>query len=323
MRTDEEGTTKEAGGRASSRGVLLVLISAATFGGLPVFAKLAYAEGVNLKTLLALRFTIAAVVMWLIWAYQRSQSRGERATTRWARILPLIVMGTIGYVGQSFAYFTAVDIISITATSLLLYTYPALVALLAWLFYREPFTVQKFGALVLAGAGTMMVLGIFSALFTVGGNALGELRPAGVAWALAAAVIYSGYIIAGAKYTSTISPIFSSAIIISSAAVVYLTWGALSGELQLQVSLPGLVWATGLALVSTVVAIATFFAGLRYVGPSRAAIISTLEPTVSVLLAALVFQEMITLEQLLGGGLILVAVVVLQLGRKRNVMRED
>jgi drug/metabolite transporter (DMT)-like permease len=301
--------------------VLLVLLSAAAFGGLPVFAKLAYAEGVNLKTLLALRFTIAAVVMWVLWAYQRSQKREGQAATRWAQILPLIVMGALGYVGQSFAYFTAVDIISITATSLLLYTYPALVALLAWLFFKEPFTLQKFGALALAGAGTMMVLSIFSTLFTAGGNALGELQPAGVAWALAAAAIYSGYIIAGAKYTATVSPIFSSAIIISSAALTYVAWGALSGELQLQVSLPGLVWATGLALVSTVVAITTFFAGLRYVGPSRAAIISTLEPTVSVLLAALVFQEMITVEQLAGGVLILIAVVVLQL-KPRETVRE-
>jgi len=295
--------------------VLLVLVSATAFGGLPVFAKLAYAEGVNLKTLLALRFTIAAVVMWVLWAYQRRQNREGPAATRWAQILPLIVMGALGYVGQSFAYFTAVDIISITATSLLLYTYPALVALLAWLFFKEPFTLQKFGALALAGMGTVMVLGIFSTLFTVGGNALGELQPAGVVWALAAAAIYSGYIIAGAKYTATVSPIFSSAIIISSAALIYLAWGAISGEL----SLPGLVWATGLALVSTVVAITTFSAGLRYVGPSRAAIISTLEPTVSVLLAALVFQEMITVEQLLGGMLILIAVIVLQLKPRERV----
>jgi drug/metabolite transporter (DMT)-like permease len=130
---------------------------------------------------------------------------------------------------------------------------------------------------------------------------------------LAAAVIYSAYIITGARYTSGLSPIYSSAVIITSAALVYAIWGVLSGELHLGVSALGLLWALGLALVSTVIAITLFFAGLRLVGPTRASIISTLEPAVTVALAAAVLNEAITIEQLLGGALILAAVILLQL----------
>jgi len=301
---------------ATMRGTLLVLVSAAAFGGLPIFAKLAYSEGVNLKTLLTFRFTIAAAIVWLLWAVQ--VGRGERISWRDVRmgIIPLVALGAIGYVGQSFSYFSAVNIISATATSLLLYTYPIIVVILSRIFLKEQLTRQKLFALVLAATGAMLVLGLGSAILSPSGSALGNLEPSGVAWALAASLIYSAYIVVGARHTASVSPIYSSAVIISSAALIYTLWSILSGELQIGVSPMGLVWAIGLALISTVVAISTFFAGLRWVGPSRAAIISTLEPTVTVFLAALILQENITFEQIAGGVLILAAVIVLQFQRK-------
>lgn len=310
--------------RAARRGVLLVLISAASFGTLPIFAKLAYAEGVNLNTLLAMRFSLAALIIWLVWARQRNVERATRVAAKpnVGQILPLIALGAIGYVGQSFSYFTAITIISATATSLLLYTYPILVTLLAWLIFKESITPRKLAALALAGIGTALVLRIASALF-VPGNApgLGDLHPAGVAWALAAAIIYAFYILAGARYTASISPIFSSAVIISSAALTYVAWGILTGELLLEMTALGIVWCIGIALISTVVAITTFFAGLPHVGPSRASIISTVEPTVTILLAGLLLNESITPEQLLGGALILGSIIALQM--KPDFRKDD
>jgi drug/metabolite transporter (DMT)-like permease len=226
-------------------------------------------------------------------------------------------MGAIGYVGQSFAYFTAVSIISATATSLLLYTYPILVTLLAWLIFKERVSAQKLVALALACLGTLLVLRVTSAVLHPGSAAgLGDLNPGGVAWALAAAIIYACYILAGARYTAGISPLFSSGVIISSAALTYAGWGTVTGELRLEMTPLGILWVTSLALISTVVAITTFFAGLPHVGPSRAAIISTLEPTVTVFLAGLLLSERITLEQFFGGALILASIVALQTKRR-------
>ena len=79
-----------------------------------------------------------AVGMWLVWALQ---TRGaSRRSFRPGVLLPLVGMGALGYVGQSFSYFTALGIISASATGLLLYTYPTLVTLLAWFFFRERLT---------------------------------------------------------------------------------------------------------------------------------------------------------------------------------------
>jgi drug/metabolite transporter (DMT)-like permease len=74
----------------------------------------------------------------------------------------------------------------------------------------------------------------------------------------------------------------------------------------------GWLWLAGIAVVCTVTAIVLFFAGLARVGPSRASIISTVEPVVTVTLAFLVFGESLTVTQLAGGALVLASVVLLQ-----------
>jgi drug/metabolite transporter (DMT)-like permease len=157
-----------------------------------------------------------------------------------------------------------------------------------------------------------MVLGVLGPLLGVGGSSLGVIDPVGAAWGIAAAVIYSVYIIAGTRFAAGVPPIFASTIIISSAAVVYTVWGTLSGELRLDIT--GEVWllAIAIAVICTVIAIVTFFAGLKLVGPSRAAIASTFEPAVTVFLAPLILQERITPEQIVGGALVLLSVMVLQ-----------
>jgi drug/metabolite transporter (DMT)-like permease len=295
-----------------------VLLSAAAFGVVPIFAKLAYEQidapdSAQVKTVLAVRFCIAAVLMWGLWLVQRQRSPGaNEIAIRPGILLPLVALGALGYVGQSFAYFTAISIISASATGLLLYTYPILVTLLAWLFFREPLTGRKLAALALATLGALMVLGVLSSILGLSESSLGTLSPEGAAWAVAAALIYSIYIIAGARFTRNVPPIFASAVIITSAACVYVIWGLLVDDLRLDMSPAGWFWGSAIAVVSTVVAIAAFFAGLRLVGPSRAAIVSTVEPAVTVLLAALILLEKISPEQLAGGLLVLASVLILQ-----------
>jgi drug/metabolite transporter (DMT)-like permease len=307
----------------TARGVLLVLVSAASFGLMVVLAKLAYAEGLNSRTLLAMRFSIAAAGMWLIWALQ--YGRGRRAALSLGALLPLVVMGAVGYVGQSFSYFTAAELMSATATGLLLYTYPVLVTLLARVFYREALTPVKLLALFLALLGALMVLGIFSQILGVsgGGDVLGALNPQGVAWGLSAALVYSGYIIAGTRFAQGVNPIFASAIIISSAALVYVIWGWLANSFTVPMTPLGLLWTLLIALVCTVLAISTFFAGLSIIGPSRAAIVSTVEPAVTVLSAALILGETISLEQATGAALIMAGVLILQLGSRKPSVKQS
>lgn len=77
-------------------------------------------------------------------------------------------------------------------------------------------------------------------------------------------------------------------------------------------------WAAvlAIALVSTIVAMVGFFAGLRRLGAADAATLSTLEPVVTFVLAALVLGEPVGPLQVLGGGIVLAAVAALARGKR-------
>ncbi len=279
-------------------GILLIIISAASFGTLAILGRLAYAAGLDTFTLLFLRFTIAALIMTAILIFRRETLPTHKT------LASLIGMGAIGYVGQSFSYLTAIQYASAGLVALLLYLYPSFVALLSALFLKEKFTGIKIIALVLATLGAGLTANPQG----------GEVR--GILLALAAAVIYSVYIIVGADVMKKVSAIQSSTVIFASAGIVYGALTALNGaHFPIDASGWGVVGAT--VLVATVIPVATFLAGLKLIGPTNASMLSTLEPVVTVLLAAWLFGEKLSPIILAGGGLILAAVILLARGEIR------
>jgi drug/metabolite transporter (DMT)-like permease len=115
-----------------------------------------------------------------------------------------------------------------------------------------------------------------------------------------------------------VTPRVLSALVCTGAAVSLTAGSALLGELRPgELTAAGWGWLACLALVSTVAAVSLFFAGLQRVGPTTASIISTAEPVVTVLLAFLVFGELLGPVQLVGGALVLGAVLMLASRRPR------
>jgi drug/metabolite transporter (DMT)-like permease len=208
-------------------------------------------------------------------------------------------MGALGYAGQSFCYYEALALVPAGLVALLLYLYPAIVTVLAVLILRERISKLKILALLLALGG---------AAFTIGPTGGGNL--AGIALGLGAAFIYSFYIIAGSKIVKQGAAIQSSGIIITSAALVYGAIIAIKGA-SFPGALSGWVWAGAFAVISTVLAIVTFLAGLERTGATHAATLSTIEPVVTVILATIVLGERITPLRMAGGLLIILAVIIL------------
>ncbi|HEX6027021.1 MAG TPA: DMT family transporter, partial [Solirubrobacter sp.] len=92
------------------------------------------------------------------------------------------------------------------------------------------------------------------------------------------------------------------------AAVTLAAGAAVTGDLRPgDLTAAGWLWIASLAAVSTVGALALFFAGLRRVGPTSASILSTVEPLATVVLAFVVFGETLGLLQIAGGTLVLAA----------------
>lgn len=274
-------------------GYLLVIVAATGFGAMPIFARFAYAEGVDLSAMLFLRFAIAAALMTLLMFVCRL--RWPRGRDLWL----LIGMGALGYVGQAYCFFAALRHATAGLTTLLLYLYPAIVTVLAAVLARRRLSGKRLAAVLAALAGAAIAVGD-----SIGGS------PLGITLGVGAALIYSVYILVGARVTDSAGAIPGATVVMLAAAFVY---GGVA--LAQGVALPqtGTGWAavTAIALLSTAAAIAAFLAAMRRLGAADAATLSTLEPVITIVLAALFLGESIGLRQLLGGAVILAAVLVL------------
>jgi drug/metabolite transporter (DMT)-like permease len=277
-------------------GVIFVCISAVAFGCMPLFAIYAYAAGVDPVTLLFLRFLTAGLFMLLVMLVKKIPF------PRGISLAGLVGMGAIGYVGQSLCYFNALMLASAGLVALLLYLYPALVTVFSAVIFKEPVTRVKTLALLFALGGAILVIGPGW-----------EGQPLGVILGIGAALIYSLYILTGNRILRDVPVFPSSAVIMMSAGVAFGLLAAFQG-LHLPVNLEGWMAILGLTILSTIIAILAFMAGMQRVGPTNAALLSTLEPAVTVTLAALLLGESLTMLKISGGGLILAAVLILAKG---------
>ena len=284
-------------------GLFLCLASAACFGAMAIFAKEAYAAGLDVTTLLALRFPIAAAMLWSLILLRRRPLGSARG---------LLLGGALGlwYAAQAALFFSALERIDAGLASLLLYAYPALVTLGAFALGRERPDRRRIGALALASAGVVLVLA---------GGGTGELDVLGAGLALGAAGAYTVYILASDRMAATTPPVPFAASVVTGAAVAFAVAALVRGDVH--VSGEGLMWTAVLASVSTVMPIVLFMAGLARVGPSTASIASTIEPPFTVALAWIVFGETLGALQLAGGALVLSAVVLLQLRSAASSVR--
>jgi drug/metabolite transporter (DMT)-like permease len=292
----------------------MCLGSGAAFGAMAVFGKLAYGEGATVGTLLAVRFALAAALFWAL-VLAGGAAREVRALGR-RNLAAGLGLGAFGYALQSGCYFAALQRIDASLLSLLLYTFPAMVAAAAIALGRERLDARRLTALALALGGLVLV---------VAGAGTGALDPLGAALAIAAALVYTTYIIVSDGIVGRMRPQVLAALVCTGAAVSLTLGSAVLGELRPgAVTMGGWGWLASLTVVSTVGAIVLFFAGLRRVGPTTASILATVEPLVTVVLAFLVFGERLGAVQLAGGGLVLSAVLVLnlRLARRRLAMAE-
>jgi drug/metabolite transporter (DMT)-like permease len=274
-------------------GVFWIVLSAAGFGAMAIFAKLAYRDGVSLSTMLLLRFAIAGSLL-AAW--------GGAHGMRWPHgrdLLRLVAMGAIGYVGQAYCYFSALQYASAGLVALLLYLYPAIVTVLSALLFGRRIGVGRMVAIAVALVGTALAVGF-------------DLRsePIGIVLGISGAVIYSVYILVGEGVMTRVGPMPAATVVMLSAAAVYGMAGGYQG-LALPQSSTGWAAVLAIAIFSTLVAILGFFKGMEKLGAADASTLSTLEPLITLGLAAFVLGETVTLLQLVGGGLILAAVIYL------------
>jgi drug/metabolite transporter (DMT)-like permease len=281
-------------------GIIFILISGAAFGLLPWFARTAYDHGTEPLGMLAVRFTFASILLLAVHIFRKKDiSLPSKKLS-----IQLFLLGAVGYAPQATFFFFGVERIDTSLATVIFYTYPAFVVLASWVVFRHTPSVRMAACLIVAVFGTALTAGQIST-----GSGLG------VALMFGASIWYTGYILISSKITGQSGAFVSLTYVMVGAAVSHLLLLAL-----LRPSLPqdttGWLAVFAAAIVSTVVAMGFFFAGVSRIGPGEAAVFSTIEPVVSIAVGIYALDENLTTTRVVGALCVLVSVAVLaQLSR--------
>ncbi|HEX6348986.1 MAG TPA: DMT family transporter [Candidatus Dormibacteraeota bacterium] len=281
----------------------MVLASAVAFGTIPILGKYAYANGVTPLQLLAFRFVIASAGLSVI-AFAVGQRPWQLGPVR---SLPVALMGLV-YAATALSFFTALTVMPASLMELIAYIYPALVAIGAWLFVGGEMNRRIVLALVLTFVGLALLVGAV------------QLR---AGWALllafASPLFYSVYILAGERATAGVPTVVSSVLVHVGGAITMVAVLLVVGPRTLPASAAAWAVVTAVALLPSMVGISLFLAGLARVGATRAAIMSTVEPAVTVALAAALLGDRLNGFQGAGAVLVVAAVILMQWRRREAI----
>jgi len=304
--------------RRRALGIALAAVSACGYGSGPLFAKSVYGAGLDWLALLYWRFLLGGLLVWA-WALVVPANRaGLRALPR-RRVVALLGLGAF-FAANASTYYAALQYISASLASLIVYIYPALVAVLSIRFGHGLHGRRPWAALGVVSAGVAL---------TIGGIET-HPEPIGLVLAVSSPCIYAIYIVMAARLAgerrgetandrtggdgAETRPAVAAAIMISATFVVVALLAAATGEPIVPWRVPGGAWygLAGIAVFSTAVAISAFYAGTARIGAAQAALVSTVEPVWTISLAALLFGERLSTVQLVGGALVIAGVIVAQ-----------
>lgn len=292
--------------RGASLGI--VVASAACYSTLAVLARLAYEAGLRPLPLLVWRFAIVAV---MLAAFQmardsRALSVGAATAARFA------VLGLAGYGLGSLCFFHALRYAPASVVAVLLYAYPAMVSLAAWVFDgRRP---DRFRTAALLGtfAGCVLVIDPFGA---------GRVGAAGVVLGLGSAVGYAGFSYLSHRWMGSHPRIVLMTYVFAISAVLAIAIAVASGESLSAADWGPRAWwlVAAIVVVPTFAAVVLFLEGIRGLGAAQAAVVSTLEPLFTIALAAVVLGERLQPVQWMGAALVVAGIVVGEVGERNAV----
>lgn len=260
------------------------------FGTLSIFAKLGYRAGAEPLPLLGLRFAVAAVLLAVFHAATRRSLRVDRSS-----LARLLALGALGYGVESTLFFMALEHASAAVVGLVFYSYPLWTTLAAIAVGLDRPRLPVFLALALSSAGVLL---IFS---------LPEGSLLGPALALASALAVTLYFLAAQLLLRSVQP--SAAAMWTSVGAALATGGA---SVATGRTLPlDAIWPAVALGAVTAVAFLLMYEGIERIGSSRFAIAAMLEPVTTIVLAAFVLSESVTLRVVAGGALVVSALPIL------------
>jgi drug/metabolite transporter (DMT)-like permease len=285
--------------RPSVAHLLALVTCAISLGSAHVFARLAFANGVNLFTAAMMRAGCASLIVALLLVARRTWPKASRRTLVGTLILGVFV------VGQTLLIQVGVKRLPVTVALLLFYTYPFFVAIVSSLLGDHRLSPSLLGALALAFTGLILVLGV----------APGGVDPIGVAGAVGAAVVFTGTLVLTPRLAPDLGAPVRTFLMMTAAATFLTVLSVSTGNVAWPASGTGWIGLAGLAVLygSGIVGL---FLLLPKMGPVQTAVVLNLEPVFVAVIAWATLGESLTLLQMAGAALVVCAVIYSQLKRR-------
>lgn len=290
-------------------GIFFAISGTALFSLKSIFIKLAFQEGIDATTLLTMRMLIALPFYVIILTYAIKTRPEKAATLTKSDGLYIMGLGFLGYYLASYLDFEGLSYISAQLERLTLFTYPVMVAVLSWIFFREKITRRVFAALITSYIGVSFLY--FNE--SPASSAVGNSTALGTVLVALAAFSFSLYVIFSKAFISRLGSLIFTSIAMSSSTVFILFQFFATHELgDLNVSTKLWFLASLLAIVSTL--IPSFFTSeaINRIGATRTSIMGSIGPVVTIFLAVTLLGEDFGWAQVIGLLLVMFGVSFLR-----------
>ena len=290
-----------------TRGYLCVVAAAIMWASSGVAGKALFAGGITPFQLVQVRVTVSTLLLALFFIlYSRDLFRIRGKDLGYFFLLGGVAMALV-----QITYFYAVSKIQVAAAIFLEYLAPILVAFFSICFWKERFTPTKLLSLALSLAGCYLVVGGYNLHLL-------KMNRMGIFCGLASALCFAGYTLIGERLMQRYSP---WTVLFYAFLFATFTWHIISPPFQYLWaghSLSQWGWLLYISVMGTVIPFALFFIGVNHIRSTRASITATMEPISAGFLAYLFLGEGLAPLQVVGGAMVVGAIVLLQLKREHD-----
>lgn len=288
------------------------MLGAAGFSAKAILAKLCYRYGISGFATLTVRMIFSLPLYLIIFSYyfQKQQPQTKIKFRRdWMKIA---VVGLFGYYLASWFDFVGLEYISASFERLLLFIYPTIVLLLSLVWLKRRAGKREILALIITYLG--IGFAYHGEMATIGTRA-----HIGAIYIIAAAITYAIYLVATERLARDYSPLVFTSFAILASAVAIIIHGVGAGETIWGFHPMVYIHIGLMAVFCTVLPSLFVSAGIALIGSSRAAIISTLGPVMTIYLAFAVLGEEIKPAHTIGALCVVAGVGLLTIKKKKII----
>ncbi len=287
------------------KGYLYAIISAVFFGSAGIFVKSGYSDNFSPVELLMLQYIIATVILTFICIIKY---RKEMLPSK-PMLKKLAIQGVIGNTLMTVFFYSSFKYLSVSTATMLLYTYPAMVAAYSSIFLKEKISKRKVFAITGTFIGSLMVLNIFN------GASLKSISILGIAYGILAAIFYAFMNIYSEKIVEEVPPIVITLYTTIFSLIVLLIFNpGFIPKLKI-LSIASIQNAACLAFFCEIIPLTLLYGAIKYIGPVTTSIISTLELPSSAIFSFLFMNETIYPVQI--GGILLAIYSIITLKKEK------